>query len=239
MRGILFDDHAVDLDPRTARVGGSWEGQQQGDVLGTYDPDAIRLVWQLLKNKSPAVLFDVGANTGSYTLLPVLHKTLTVHAFEPAPYVYDILVANCAINALRGVVKLNALALSDTTGMGVLQVPDQSEQLGLTTLDARPHRCDRWHPVTVQTATLDHYCDMASLSQLDVMKIDTEGSELAILRGGEATIKHFRPVLLVEYQAMNTRQHAYEPEAIRELLSGWGYLCQMAGEQDMLCVPQS
>lgn len=237
MIGYLFDDLAVAVDSRCVGMGGSWEGPRRGDALTAYDPDAIRVVYRALEGLTDPVLFDIGANAGSYALLPHFKTDLTVYAFEPVPEVFTVLLANLEINKLQQQVTVYSVALGEHEQAFVpMRVPDNGAQLGLSILDGTPQRFDRWHEIQVPVWTLDSFCASARIDRIDFIKIDTEGSELAILKGGEQTIKQFKPKLLVEYQPWNTHQHGYEPEEIRDLLTGWGYDCQLFGDQDLLCV---
>lgn len=240
MRGVLCGHVTVELHPDTAGTGGSWEGGRiNADTLLAYDTDAVQLVCTLLRHRSGnTVLFDVGANTGSFALLGTALPGLVVHAFEPVAYASDILTRNVALNGLSERVHVNMMGLSDTGGAGLMQVPTDRKELGLAVMDGTPRRYQRYVPQMVERVTLDEYCDQRSINRIDVLKIDTEGHELKVLLGGQVAIQRFRPIMLVEYNAMNTAQHGYKPDAIRTLVESWGYTVEMFGEQDILCTPR-
>ena len=51
---------------------------------------------------------------------------------------------------------------------------------------------------TVKTETLDHFVTEKSISGVDLIKIDTEGTENFILQGAEETIQQFHPIIICE-----------------------------------------
>jgi hypothetical protein len=71
-----------------------------------------------------------------------------------------------------------------------------------------------------------------------VIKIDTEGSELNILKGGEKTIREFKPAILLEFDNKNTTQFGYMRDDIVELLRSYGYSTfKLLAESDLFASP--
>lgn len=217
MKGILFDDHEVELDDRT--VGGAWANPRDEDgALVAWDSFVVKSFYEHMRQFKNPVVLDIGASMGSFTLLPVIHCGAQVIAFEPNPDVFDILARNVWLNHIEDRVTLMPYAVSDVTGTAALQVPEHKGLSGFSTLGDML-RVGSYAPIQVKTCHLDGLY----LGRIDLIKIDTEGAELLVLRGGENTIKRFMPDILLEYCAENTRQFGYEPEELIELLCSWGY----------------
>jgi FkbM family methyltransferase len=139
-----------------------------------------------------AISLDVGANIGlySYYLLPY---SSAVVAFEPLPQMQDRLRT-----LLGDRIRIHPVALSDVEGECEIRLPrgcpawatiDPQNALALAG-DA---------PVEVVKGTtrrLDGY----ELSGVGFIKIDVEGHEEAVLRGGLQTITRYRPTLLIEIE---------------------------------------
>ena len=66
----------------------------------------------------------------------------------------------------------------------------------------------------VELLALDVLC--RDWDRLDFVKIDTEGGEIDILAGGEATLRRLRPVLSVEYGAAGYQAYGYEQTTLFE-----------------------
>lgn len=214
MRGVLFDNFMVKLDPRAAHYGGSWI-PGSGDVLQAHGQDMLKLFYEHTRAVPAPVVMDIGANTGSFSLLPAFNRAMTVFAFEPVPPVYDILCANIRVNALGGCVTAVNTALSDGVGEGDMLIPLNRAQSGLSFLDTRapdmPCRTER-----VPITTLDQFCATQGLVRLEFIKIDVEGLEHKVLRGGEQTIRRYTPTIL--FEAVNT-DHTIP------IVEAWGYTC--------------
>jgi FkbM family methyltransferase len=144
------------------------------------------------------VALDIGANKGvwSYALARLARR---VHAFEPNPKIFPELA-----RALKGKVELHQLALSDRAGAAEFRIPwrghGYSNQGGSLSKIAIAGE----HAVTtVQTARLDDL----GIADVGFIKIDVEGSELAVLSGARETIARDRPNLVIEME----EQHARRP----------------------------
>ncbi len=83
-----------------------------------------------------------------------------------------------------------------------------------------------------------HTLDSFGLGDVDFMKIDTEGFEYNILLGAEATVKKWRPVVLVEQKRdMSNTRFGVAPLAAVTLLESWGYKRAAELSGDYLMVP--
>lgn len=163
-------------------------------AVGVYERDTIRTVRRLVGPGDVAV--DVGANFGSYTstLANLVGPAGAVHAFEPQEAVYSLLQSRFA-----GVphVHLVQAALAEKAGVAHFVVPSiagdvPEPALGSLRLDSGGSRAVS--KVTVMT--LDVYC--APFERLRFLKIDAEGGDLDVLRGGRETLRRLRPVVQVE-----------------------------------------
>jgi FkbM family methyltransferase len=148
-----------------------------------------------------AVVFDVGAHAGQFTKLFARAASQgRVYAFEPGSYARAILRTAVWLNRL-GNVEIVPLALGAAAGLARLQVPVKasgSYGFGLSHLGAP---AERWRAVAqelVALSTIDAVAAALALDRLDFIKADIEGWELALLRGGEQTLRRFRPSLLIE-----------------------------------------
>ena len=76
----------------------------------------------------------------------------------------------------------------------------------------------------VPCITLDSFVKSSAMSQLDAIKIDTEGAEKFVLQGAKNTITKFKPLILLEYDNKNTKQFDYNRGELKNLLMDYGYV---------------
>ncbi len=122
------------------------------------------------------MVYDIGANVGFYTLLAsaLAGPRGRVVAFEPLPRNLEFLRAHVAMNGMTNVV-IRSVALADHPGTRPFDdTPGPSEA----------HLAARGS-LTVECATLDALVAKGEIPPPDVIKMDVEGAELLVLRGGE------------------------------------------------------
>lgn len=209
---VLFDDLTVQVDERTALVGGSFEG------LTAYAPDPLRWAYNYLQQFDSPVLIDVGACTGSYSLLAAHIPNMKVFAFEPVPLLYDILRTNVKLNDLEEQVDCYPYAVGEARRNAQLKVVEPMSQVALSYVDGKPNHVKNYTEYEIKMVTLD-----AILVDSHLIKIDTEGSELHVLQGATQLIERTHPALLIEASPQNSNVYGYNPDSIEALLKSWEY----------------
>ena len=138
-----------------------------------------------------ATFWDVGAHAGFFTLLAarIVGPTGNIEAFEPMPANRRRLAAAVDLNGATNV-RVHDYAVSDRGGDATLYGSSASVTWSLV---AESGGSDA---VSVATRTLDSLAQ--SLPPPDVLKVDAEGSELAVLRGGVGLLQERRPAILLE-----------------------------------------
>jgi FkbM family methyltransferase len=138
-------------------------------------------------------VIDVGANVGRWSaaMLTAVGEVgrlgdLELHAFEPSADTHAMLAA-----ALDGqAVHLSRLALGDRIGYSTLHLV--APGAGTNSLYQLPEAPADAATEQVQTITLDDYASQADLEHITLVKIDTEGHDLAVLRGARELLTQHR-----------------------------------------------
>jgi FkbM family methyltransferase len=148
---------------------------------GIYEQDNLDLLFSYLK--PGAVCLDVGANLGFFSLelASRLKARGRVLAFEPHPFLCDLMRRTIFINDIADRVAVYEFGLSDRDGAADFYYPHA--HLGGGGLGA-----DSQAASTVQSAV--HRLDtvLPPGTAVDLVKIDVEGHELDVLRGMPRTI---------------------------------------------------
>lgn len=190
--------------------------------LNRYHIDSLELL-DLLKEKPPQVIYDIGANCGSWTLLAkTLFPAAEVHAFEPL----DSLRADFERNtAGLDKVQWHRLALGATRSqqkMAVNSVADTSSLLALSGAGRAQWKVKEVDEVAVDVWPLDTWREHAGAPWPDLIKLDVQGYELECLKGASACLRR-GPAILCEVSF----REFYEGQALFSdivgFLRGHGY----------------
>jgi FkbM family methyltransferase len=151
----------------------------------------IAFVRRLLRPGMRAV--DIGANYGTYTLAmaQAVGPAGRVWAYEPSSATARYLRQTIARNALANV-EMTQAALSHRTGIGRLRLDEQVELNRLS---------DEGNGEEVSLTTLDAECESRRWDRIDFIKIDAEGGEVDIVRGGEMFFAEQSPLVMFERKA--------------------------------------
>lgn len=151
--------------------------------------------------RSLKVLFDVGANAGQFARDARRELPGTkIYSFEPHPDSFERL-SQSGEDAL---IERHCLALSDKRGEAVLyeySAAGEGSHLNSLVPNARfPVRFGyKSRPIEVSSSTIDDFCAAVNISCIDFLKIDVEGAELSVLKGGAGMLARGR-ILAVYFE---------------------------------------
>jgi FkbM family methyltransferase len=132
-------------------------------------------------------VFDVGANIGQTSLTVLAHfQNAKVYSFEPHPDTFQILASGLKGRRAQAF----NLALSDKSGKAELFTYETDLINSLTPTAAfavRFGKCGKTIPI--QVSTVDEFCSSHNIDAIDVLKVDTEGCDLDVLKGATIALK--------------------------------------------------
>jgi len=162
------------------------------------------------------VYVDVGANIGAFVLqaAALVGPTGRVIAFEPIPRLCAQMEKSIQANGFEQIEVRNKAV---GTSVGTLQLGIAYHNVGGSAVGAVT--ADEY--ITVPVVPLDS--ELASLARLDVLKIDVEGFEPAVLAGAEAVIARLRPVIILEYSPAAYEASGTAAAAVLDGLEALGY----------------
>jgi FkbM family methyltransferase len=152
------------------------------NVLSEAEKDFI-LKNLSLESEQKKVAFDIGANIGLFTAYLTTFASTSVHSFEPVPQTFSRLEKNMKNNGLKDKAVLNRLAVGDTQGSIKFAISDDSPATNKISTSESDHDME------VIVTTLDQYCEDNHIDYIDFLKIDVEGMEAQVLRGGYRYVK--------------------------------------------------
>jgi FkbM family methyltransferase len=179
---IAFHDYVrVDVGQLTVRL--NREQATQFHALNSMD-NLVRLVEAI--PGSPTTVLDVGANCGVFSVLVARRfPKARIYAFEPAPALQKVLAANCAgLNIV-----ILPTAVLDRLGDMELYINESSQQTNSMFRERVTPYARAVISLQVPTVTLDDFVSREELKKIDVLKIDVQGAEFAVLSGGAKTLE--------------------------------------------------
>lgn len=181
------------------------------------DPQEIQILRSAIQPGD--AVFDVGANKGGYLacLARAVGRTGLVVAFEPIPSLATRLTT--ATKQLRwSHVEVCAAAASDCDGKAMLATPEGTHHWESSLEhNASPGATTQ----EVATVRLDRYIGRLGNRSLSAIKIDVEGHESAVIRGGHTLLKRHKPLLVVEVEARHRPDR--DPKVFFEEMEALGY----------------
>jgi FkbM family methyltransferase len=182
-----------------------------GDLDERYNRQLIEVMRRTLKLASTAI--DIGAHRGL-----ILHEMFAIapqgrhFAFEPIPRLAETLMRDYPQ------ARVYSTALSDQSGWATFHyLPNAPAESGL-----KLHRTHVLNPgneeLTVQVRRLDEI--IPADERIALIKIDAEGAELPIIRGGLTTIRRCRPLIIFETGRNTTPFYGVGPDDIFDTVVG-------------------
>ena len=180
---IQHDGHTIENELFWTGIDNCWE------------KNSLKIWKDLAKNSK--VIFDIGANTGVYSLIAkTVNKNSFVHAFEPFPSICNTLARNSELNNYD--IACNCTAISNYKGKGVIFSEDPNFAYSVTVnknlwaKDSEPFK------IPINTTTLKDYIEEHEIGGIDLMKIDVETHEPEVMEGFADYFLKFKPIILIE-----------------------------------------
>jgi FkbM family methyltransferase len=171
--------------------------QYRADSFATKEPETLRWIDEF---PTGSILWDIGANVGLYSCYAAKRAGCTVIAFEPSVFNLESLARNVWLNEVSARVTIVPLPLSDTLMTSTLNMAT-TEWGGALSTFGRDYGYDGQPLIKVfdyRTIGLSMTDAVAvlKLPQPDFIKMDVDGLEHVILRGGADVLKHVKSVLI-------------------------------------------
>jgi FkbM family methyltransferase len=147
-----------------------------------------------------AILWDIGANVGLYSVYAAKKRRCQVWAFEPSVFNLELLARNIQLNGVAANVCILPLALNDALGPNALRMTTTEWGGALSTFgrdfDWRGRPLDTTFEFRTMGLTMDLAAERLAIPQPAYIKIDVDGIEHFILKGGTSVLRGVRQVLI-------------------------------------------
>lgn len=190
----------------------------RAETFSTKEPETLEWIDGI---PNGAVLWDIGANVGLYSVYAAKQRKCRVWAFEPSVFNLEWLARNVFLNEMSDRVCLVPLAFSDRLGPSRLHMTSTDWGGALSTFgqdyghDGK--KLQQIFEFPVLGLSMEDAVQRLGIPQPDYIKMDVDGIEHLILRGGIAVMRGVKGILI----EVNDDFHELEEEC-RQLLSSAG-----------------
>ena len=174
----------------------SWLKTRFEDIE-SLEPTTLTWIDELTEN---SVLWDIGANIGSYSIYAGLTKKMRVIAFEPSPFNIEFLSRNIWLNNLESRVTVIPNPLFSDAAQAKLLM--KSIEWGNSGSTFGENYAENGEPIVVEFEyqtigfSMDQALTWLKLAQPDYIKLDVDGIEGLILGGGKTVLSKVKSLLV-------------------------------------------
>ena len=186
-------------------------------TFSTKEPETLEWIDGI---SAGSVVWDVGANVGLYSCYAAKARGCRVIAFEPSIFNLELLARNISLNSLTGRITVVSLPLSEALGVSTLNLSTTEWGGALCSFgqdyghDGRPLHVVFQYPTI--GLSMSHAVDQLGIPLPDYIKMDVDGIEHLILKGGAAVLKNVKGILIEineEFEKQATESARYLSEA--------------------------
>lgn len=199
-----------------------------GKIYGSYElVDEVDLAVSTVNtiNNQHSIILDVGANNGEYSALAALRlgKSSVVHCFEPSIHHEQNL--RSLQDQHQGNIVYHRFGLSSNEGS--MQLYKDTEGSGLASFYDRKiahHRITFDQSEKVFATTLDHWFQVSGINRITFLKVDVEGHELEVFKGGAHVLSSgLVDALQFEFGGCNIDSKTYLRDFFSLLSTAYGF----------------
>lgn len=192
-------------------------------IFGKFEAEIVKCAKKLKLNKFNNII-DIGANFGIQTLqIADEFKNSKIFSIEPTNYAYEKLLKNLNLNKeLKKNIKTYKLFL----GSKDQKKPDtifSSWDLNSNKLKHPKHLGEKMSTFNTQSKTLEEFILVNEIHELDFIKLDVDGYEYYVLKGGSNFLKKKKPPIFMELAPYLYEEYGYNKEMIINLIKTLGY----------------
>ncbi len=208
-------------------------------ILNFFDYfQQIKIIKYLKKNlKGKIILFDVGAHHGE-TLKLFLNKLdiLEIHCFEASPINFKILSKEIKILNFKSNIYLNNVGIGSTNEDTFINQTEETSSSSINEFNINSEYFKKkmrilnikntknfYNKIPIKVIKLDDYIEKKKIFKIDILKIDTEGFELNVLKGLKLNNKKVK-FIYFEHHYDDMIKKNYKFADINKILNDYGFV---------------
>lgn len=200
------------------------------ETFSSKEPETLEWINQM---PAGAVLWDIGANVGLYSVYAAKKRNCKIWAFEPSVFNLELLARNIYLNDINDSVCIVPLALSDRLGSSQMRMTTTEWGGALSTFG----QDFGWDGETIRPVfkfqtiglTMKDAVEKLAIPMPDYIKMDVDGLEHFILKGGSDVLRSIKGMLI----EVNDDFHE-QAEQCRQLLSEAGLALKEKRHSEMI-----
>ncbi len=169
----------------------------RADTFSTKEPETLEWIDGFQKK---SIFWDIGANVGLYSCYAAKMKNCKVYSFEPSVFNLELLAKNIWLNELTSNISIIPLPLNDSIGFNTLNMSSVLWGGALSTFGETygfdGEQLNKVFDFTTIGITMNDSCNLLNIPIPDYIKIDVDGIEHLILKGGEDILKKTKEILI-------------------------------------------
>lgn len=167
----------------------------RNDTILTKEPETIKWIQEMDKN---SIFYDVGANIGLYSIISGMLNSKKVVAFEPSFFNLQILSKNIFKNKLAEKILIVPISLDSNISQGFFNLSTIEQGGANSSFENEQTILNKNNVLKYNTIslTLDEFLKNFNKLKPDYLKIDVDGIESQILKGGSKVLENVKSVLI-------------------------------------------
>lgn len=175
----------------------NWLAQYRIDTFATKEPETLEWIDSIPRGST---LWDVGANVGLYAIYAAKARDCKVYAFEPSVFNVELLARNIFLNDLQNQITIVPVALNDSLGVELFKMTNTNWGGALSSFgqnfDQNGGPLKEVFEYQIIGLSMTEATTLLRIPQPDFVKMDVDGIEHYILRGGGNVLSKVKGILV-------------------------------------------